>query len=219
MRQVLNKRIGTGAAYQMKNQSIAVKTGTAQIANLKGGGYLKGNNNYIFSVVGVTPAKHPRYCIYITVKQPQRMSKPAEVILSSIFKPVMNRTILMSKNGLSSSTMIKIPDLAGQNYKEAEAIAQQVGFRLVRIGSGDKITKQSYQVGQKKQSGKLMLVRTAGIIKCPNMKGWTNDELQQFADLTGAKLSIKGTGAVSKQSITVGETVKSGTKIKIQLKE
>ncbi|MEB3364408.1 penicillin-binding transpeptidase domain-containing protein [Lactobacillus sp. R2/2] len=172
MRQVLNKRIGTGAAYQMKNQSIAVKTGTAQIANLKGGGYLKGNNNYIFSVVGVTPAKHPRYCIYITVKQPRRMSKPAEVILSSIFKPVMNRTILMSKNGLSSSTMIKIPDLTGLSYKEAETIAQQVGFRLVRIGSGDKITKQSYQAGQKQQSGKLMLVRTAGIIKCPAMKGW-----------------------------------------------
>ena len=219
MRQVLNKRIGTGAAYRMKNQSIAVKTGTAQIANLKGGGYLKGNNNYIFSVVGVTPAKHPRYCIYITVKQPQRMSKPAEVILSSIFKPVMNRTILMSKNGLSSSTMIKIPDLTGLSYKEAEAIAQRVGFRLVRIGSGDKITKQSYQAGQKQQSGKLMLVRTAGIIKCPAMKGWSNDELQQFADLTGAKLSIRGTGVVSKQSVAVGETVKSGTKIKIQLKE
>ena len=219
MRQVLNKRIGTGAAYRMKNQSIAVKTGTAQIANLKGGGYLKGNNNYIFSVVGVTPAKHPRYCIYITVKQPQRMSKPAEVILSSIFKPVMNRTILMSKNGLSSSTMIKIPDLTGLSYKEAETIAQRVGFRLVRIGSGDKITKQSYQAGQKQQSGKLMLVRTAGIIKCPAMKGWSKDELQQFADLTGAKLSIQGTGVVSKQSVAVGETVKSGTKIKIQLKE
>ncbi|MCT6892409.1 MAG: PASTA domain-containing protein, partial [Lactobacillus sp.] len=81
------------------------------------------------------------------------------------------------------------------------------------------ITKQSYQAGQKQQSGKLMLVRTAGIIKCPAMKGWSKDELQQFADLTGAKLSIRGTGVVSKQSVAVGETVKSGTKIKIQLKE
>ena len=219
MRRVLNKRIGTGSAYQMKGKSIAVKTGTAQIANLKGGGYLKGNNNYIFSVVGVTPAKHPRYCIYITVKQPRKMSKPAEVILSSIFKPMMNRVILMSKNGLSSPTAVKTPNLKGLNYKEAEKVAQRVGLRLAKIGTGDKITEQSYSVGQKQQSGKLMLVRTAGSIECPDMKGWSIDELHQFADLTGVKLSIKGTGVVFKQSLAIGQPVKSGTKIKIQLKE
>ena len=219
MRRVLNKRIGTGAAYQMKGQSIAVKTGTAQIANLKGGGYLKGNNNYIFSVVGVTPAKHPRYCIYITVKQPRKMSKPAEVILSSIFKPMMNRVILMSKNGLSSSTLVKTPNLKGLNYKEAKKVAQRVGLRLAKIGTGDKITAQSYSAGQKQQSGKLMLVRTSGSIKCPDMKGWSIDELHQFADLTGVKLRIKGTGIVFKQGLATGEPVKSGTKIKIQLKE
>lgn len=219
MRRVLNKRIGTGSAYQMKGQSIAVKTGTAQIANLKGGGYLKGNNNYIFSVVGVTPAKHPRYCIYITVKQPRKMSKPAEVILSSIFKPMMNRVILMSKNGLSSSTAVKTPNLKGLNYKKAEKVAQRVGLRLAKIGTGDKITEQSYSAGQRQQSGKLMLVRTAGSIECPDMKGWSIDELHQFAALTGVKLRIKGTGIVFKQGLATGEPVKPGTKIKIQLKE
>ena len=219
MRRVLNKRIGTGAAYQMKNQSIAVKTGTAQIANLKGGGYLKGNNNYIFSVVGVTPAKHPRYCIYITVKQPRRMSKPAEVILSSIFKPMMNRVIMMSKNDLNSSTVVKVPDMKGLSYEEAEKVTQRVGLKLLKIGTGSKITEQSYPKGQKQQAGKTILVRTNGKLICPNMKGWNLDELHQFADLTGVKLSIKGSGVVHKQSISAQKPLKTGTKIKIQLKE
>ena len=70
MKKVLNKQSGTGNAYKMGNADIGVKTGTAQIANPKGGGYLKGDSNYIFSVVGVYPASSPRYCIYLTLKQP-----------------------------------------------------------------------------------------------------------------------------------------------------
>ncbi len=65
MKRVLNKKIGTGYAYKMSGDSIAVKTGTAQIANPKGGGYLKGNSNYIFSVVGVTPADRS-HCEFLT---------------------------------------------------------------------------------------------------------------------------------------------------------
>ncbi len=48
MKRVLNKQSGTGHAYKIGNADIGVKTGTAQIANPKGGGYLKGDSNYIF---------------------------------------------------------------------------------------------------------------------------------------------------------------------------
>lgn len=71
MQDVVNATYGTGAAYKMPGKSIAVKTGTAQIAGPHGG-YLTGDNNYIFSVVGVTPANNPRYCVYLTMKQPQK---------------------------------------------------------------------------------------------------------------------------------------------------
>ncbi|BDR60395.1 penicillin-binding protein [Lactobacillus xylocopicola] len=219
MRRVLNKRIGTGSVYQIGNESIAVKTGTAQIANPKGGGYLKGDSNYTFSVVGVTPAKHPRYCIYITVKQPRHMSKPAEVILSSIFKPMMTRIILMSKNQLNESTAVTIPDLVGQSYAQAEKLANKLGLRLVKLGNEGKITAQAYPKGQKEQSGKRLFVLTGGEITCPNMKGWKIDDLHQFADLTGVKLEVKGTGTVHAQSIAVNAAVKSGTKITVKLKE
>src|SRR5699024_1581001 len=83
MKRVLNKQSGTGNAYKMGNADIAVKTGTAQIANPKGGGYLKGDSNYIFSVVGVYPTKDPRYCIYLTIKQPHLAGTTAEKILAS----------------------------------------------------------------------------------------------------------------------------------------
>lgn len=98
MKRVLNKQIGTGYAYKMSGISLGVKTGTAQIAKPNGGGYLTGDSNYIFSVVGVTPTKNPRYCVYLTLKQPRKMTVSAEKILASIFKPVMRRVVIMSKS-------------------------------------------------------------------------------------------------------------------------
>lgn len=50
MQDVVNASYGTGAAYKMPGKSIAVKTGTAQIAGTTWR-IFTGDNNYIFSVV------------------------------------------------------------------------------------------------------------------------------------------------------------------------
>ncbi|MDF7638805.1 penicillin-binding transpeptidase domain-containing protein [Lactobacillus sp. ESL0791] len=219
MKQVLNKRIGTGYAYKMPGKSIAVKTGTAQIANRKHGGYLKGSNNYIFSVVGVTPADNPRYCIYITMRQPQLMTKPAETILSSIFKPLMSRVIAMSKDEEDSPTIVLLPKLKGLTYSAAKKEAVKSGFDIVKIGSGDKVIDQLYEKGQKQESGSRIFVLTSGKITCPDMKDWTGRDLHQFMSLTGIKLKIEGKGTVYRQSVKPGSALKAGTKVTVVLKE
>ncbi len=219
MKKVLNKQIGTGSAYRIPGESIAIKTGTAQIANPKGGGYLKGDSNYIFSVVGVTPADNPRYCIYITMKQPRRMSNSAEKILASIFKPVMSRVILMSKNAKSASTKVKTPNLKGMTYERAKQKAQSVGLNIVKIGNGEKVTNQLYSKGQKQESGSRIFVLTSGKITCPNMTNWSMEDVHQFANLAGIKVSVEGSGSVTGQSIKAGSVLKAGDTIKISLKE
>ncbi|MCT7671961.1 MAG: penicillin-binding protein 2, partial [Lactobacillus iners] len=113
MRDVVEKEYGTGTTYKIPGKSIAVKTGTAQIAGIHGG-YLKGDRNYLFSVVGLTPADNPRYCIYITMKQPQIMSDPPETIMSLIFKPLINRVSVSSKVDMMGE-QITIPSVKGQS--------------------------------------------------------------------------------------------------------
>ncbi len=219
MERVLNKRIGTGYAYKMSDVSLGVKTGTAQIARPKGGGYLTGDSNYIFSVVGVTPTKNPRYCVYLTLKQPRRMSDPAEKILASIFKPVMRRVVIMSKSEDNDSTIVETPKLKGMAFSKAQAKAKSIGLSVEKIGDGDKIVAQGVSQGQKLSSGSKVLLLTKSKIKCPNMKNWTLEELHQFSDLTGIKLKIEGSGIVKTQSIKPDAILKSGQKIKIYLKE
>lgn len=51
------------------------------------------------------------------------------------------------------------------------------------------------------------------------MKGWSFNDLHQFSNVSGIKLSIKGTGTVTSQSVAKGAELKSGEKIKVNLKE
>ena len=218
MKRVLNKQSGTGNAYKMGNADIAVKTGTAQIANPKGGGYLKGDSNYIFSVVGVYPTKDPRYCIYLTIKQPHLAGTTAEKILASIFKPMMSRIITMAKSD-NSTTTVSVPNFKNMTVAQASAKAKQVGLNLVKVGEKDRITAQGIKSSEKLESGDKIFVYTSGKINCPDMKGWSFNDLHQFSNVSGIKLSIKGTGTVTSQSVAKGAELKSGEKIKINLKE
>lgn len=219
MQRVLNKQIGTGYAYKMSGVSLGVKTGTAQIAKPKGGGYLTGDSNYIFSVVGITPTNNPRYCVYITMKQPRRMTAAAETILASIFKPVMSRIVLMSKSEKSASTIVNLPSFKKMTYKEAKNKAASVGVELVKLGNGNKVVAQGISQGQKVTAGSRVFILTKGKLTCPNMKGWSLEDLHQFASLTGVKVNTAGSGNVVSQSIKAGTKLKTGQRIKVKLKE
>ena len=64
-----------------------------------------------------------------------------------------------------------------------------------------------------------LLLQFTGKINCPDMKGWSFNDLHQFSNVSGIKLSIKGTGTVTSQSVAKGAELKSGEKIKVNLKE
>jgi stage V sporulation protein D (sporulation-specific penicillin-binding protein) len=57
-----------GGKYKMPGHSIAAKTGTAQIPNPRGGGYIEGKNMHSF--VGYFPAYDPKFLIFISNTAP-----------------------------------------------------------------------------------------------------------------------------------------------------
>ncbi|MBL7671937.1 MAG: cell division protein [Bdellovibrionaceae bacterium] len=60
----------TGEKARVSGFMVGGKTGTAQMADPKGGGYLKGA--YISSFAGFIPAQDPRFVIYIALERPQK---------------------------------------------------------------------------------------------------------------------------------------------------
>lgn len=216
MKDVVNKSYGTGNAYKIPGKSIAVKTGTAQIA-APSGGYLKGDKNYLFSVVGFAPANNPRYCVYITVKQPRYM-KSAETILASIFKPVMERVLNSSSAQLKSiNEAIEVPALIGKKVSQAKQEAQNSGLDAYVIGEGRKVLRQSLPYQMKTSLNSKLFLYTGGTVKMPNMQGWSKSEVEEFGKVIGIPITVSGSGNVSKQSLSVGSKIKVNSKLNVNL--
>lgn len=217
MQDVLNPKYGTGAAYKIDGKSIAVKTGTAQIASPKGG-YLSGANNYIFSVVGLTPVNNPRYCVYLTMRQPQKMTDPAETILASIFKPIMNRLISSMADETAAHT-VTVPQLTNKKLAQAKETGANSGLNVEVVGTGQSVIRQAYAAGVKTESGNKVFVFTGGNIYCPDMRGWSKEEITNFASVSEIPITINGNGTkVSSQSITKGQIINKNSKLSVTLK-
>lgn len=216
MRDVVEKEYGTGMTYKIPGKSIAVKTGTAQIAGIHGG-YRKGDRNYLFSVVGLTPADNPRYCIYITMKQPQIMSDPPETIMSLIFKPLINRVSVSSKVDMMGE-QITIPSVKGQSREQAVRLLEKMGLYVETIGSGNKVEAQSILANTKVNPNSKIIIFTGGIIRCPNMKGWTIKQVTQFANISKVKVEVLGKGKVYNQSRIPRSILNRNSKVKVELR-
>ncbi|KRM72506.1 penicillin-binding transpeptidase domain-containing protein [Lacticaseibacillus brantae] len=207
MRQVVTAQYGTGQAYKMPGVDLAVKTGTAQIASSKGG-YLTGANNYTFSVAGIAPAKNPRYILYITMKQPQKMTEAAESILASIFKPLMTRALALGDSDENQTQLTKpttIPSVLNQSLTNAQTALKD--FTVTTIGTGNTVVQQLPEAHSQGLKKSRVLLLTNGAMTMPDVSGWAKSDVLKLAQLTGAKFNLEGDGFATHQSQAAGTMI------------
>ena len=68
----VEKPYGTAVSFRNPYVKVAAKTGTAQIADPNGSGYLTGANDYYHSVVTFFPADNPKYMLYMAMQRPKQ---------------------------------------------------------------------------------------------------------------------------------------------------
>jgi penicillin-binding protein 2B len=219
MRQVVNnKQIGTGTAYQLPGVDLAVKTGTAQIANPKGGGYLTGDSNYIFSVVGMAPASDPQYILYITMQQPQKMTAPAETILSSIFKPLMTRVLSYGQTSSGATTkQVTMPNVTNHSTAEAKEALANAGLTPVLVGSGTEVVQQLPKANSRVLAGQRAVLLTDGAALMPSVTGWSKNDILKLAQITGIQVNFTGTGYAVAQSIPANSVITTNSRVSVTL--
>lgn len=220
MRQVVTKNYGTGMVYNVPGVKVGVKTGTAQIAS-PDGGYLTGKNNYIFSVAGLIPYNDPNYIVYITMQQPQQMSEAPEKILSEIFNPLVKRLISQGKSPTNTteagSQYVSIPSLLNNTTEEATKDIKKMGLQAGVIGTGNKVVQQLPASGEKVMPGQRIVLLTNGAMTMPDLTGWSKNDVMKFAEVTGAHVTTKGDGYVTKQSLEKGQVISDSGKIIVTL--
>lgn len=92
LHQAIQIKGGTANAFNISDEKVAAKTGTAELVNPETGRYYSSGYNYIYSVVGFAPSTDPKYILYITGKQPNKYINLAEV-----FNPMMKRALEYSR--------------------------------------------------------------------------------------------------------------------------
>lgn len=227
--------IGGEPVIKVSGQDVAVKSGTAEIASAKG--YLEGENNYIHSVVAMTPAEDPDFIMYVTVQQPEVKFSP--IFWQEVVNPVLEEAVAL-KDSLNlagdspalelvdKETTYKMPSIDGltkqlklKNQISPGGLADELRRNLVQpiiLGTGSDIKKVSVKEGKKLKANQQILILTDKFEDLPDMYGWTKENAEQFAEWQGLEITFKGEGSkVVKQSEKVNTALKDLKKITITL--
>ena len=92
----------TGSGYRIDSHELIGKTGTAQIANEKSGGYLSGKEDIISSFAGIYPKSNPKVIIYSSVKKPSGGSQKP---ISNAVKEIVNNLSKYYGENTNTSTI------------------------------------------------------------------------------------------------------------------
>lgn len=213
MQDVVYKPYGIGQDFKIKGYRIAAKTGTAQVANPNGTGYLNGDDSYLYSVAGMAPAKNPRYIMYITMKQPQLPgTQTATQLMDQIFGPVMKQALESNKETQNQvlTSSVSMPNLVGASYTTAKKELGKDNVAVVKLGTSNTVTSQSINPGTKVLVGQRVLLGTSGSVIVPDLTGWSKNDVIKFAQMSNISVKFNGHGFVDKQSLNVGQRIVNG---------
>ena len=214
------------ATVNVPGQNVALKSGTAQIADEKNGGYLVGSTNYIFSVVAMNPAENPDFILYVTVQQPEHYSG---IQLGEFANPILERASAMKESlnlqspaknldkvtTESSYAMPSIKDISPGEL--AEALRRNIVQPIV-VGTGTKIKESSVEEGKNLAPNQQVLLLSDKVEEIPDMYGWKKEIAETFAKWLDIKLEFEGSGSVvQKQDVRTNTAIKNIKKITLTL--
>ena len=207
-------------------QNVALKSGTAQIADEKNGGYLVGTTNYIFSAVSMNPAENPDFILYVTVQQPEHYSG---IQLGEFANPILERASAMKESlnlqspaknldqvtTESSFAMPSIKDISPGDL--AEELRRNIVQPIV-VGTGTKIKNASIEEGKNLAPNQQVLLLSDKAEEVPDMYGWTKATAEAFSKWLNIELEFEGSGStVQKQDVRANTAIKDIKKITLTL--
>ena len=207
-------------------QNVALKSGTAQIADEKNGGYLIGSTNYIFSAVSMNPAENPDFILYVTVQQPEHYSG---IQLGEFANPILERAVAMKDSLNLQSTAKALDQISSQTSYAMPSIkdispgdlAEELRRNIVQpivVGTGTKIKESSVEEGTNLAPNQQVLLLSDKAEEVPDMYGWTKATAEAFSKWLNIELEFEGSGStVQKQDVRANTDIKDIKKITLTL--
>lgn len=227
MESVITTSAGTGKPYYIEGFEVAGKTGTAQISDPNGQGYLSGHGKYIYSFMGVAPKSDPKLIVYVAVDRPKiTMYEQGSAPVAEVFTTVMKHSLQYlnispkaSSQGLSTNgESILLGDAIGKSVADVKTTFTDEGLDVHVIGSGSKVEAQIPDPKTKLLEGEKVIIVTDGSsYSMPNIEGWSLRDVMKLAQSLNLNANLIGAGFVVSQSISPTSEIKKGDYLAIEL--
>ena len=209
----------TGYPYKIDGFDVIGKTGTSEIYSAQTGGYLTGDNAYIFSYAGMYPYENPQIIIYAAMKLPTwGKSRGLYTAVTDIMKSIAKYKNMFSEQQEENTLkMAEIPSYVSQNTNDIVSSLTNKGIDCIVIGNGDKIINQSIMNTSIMTGEKIILLTNSNAYQMPSIIGWSRSDVIALMKLLKIPYQIDGYGYVTSQSIEKGTTITNDLSMSVTL--
>lgn len=209
----------TGSGYRIDSHELIGKTGTAQIADDNGRGYLSGKADIISSFAGIYPKSNPKLIIYAAIKRPTLgLQKPVSDAVKEIINNIGKYYGTETQTNTDQVIEYQLPSFINKKIENVKTIlsSQRMNYKI--IGNGIKVIKQ-YPNSKEKITNKdtVYLITNDTIYQVPNVIGLSSKEATDLLKLLGIKVKLEGSGYVVSQNIGENTPISEGMEITLSL--
>lgn len=208
------------AAFKIESGELIGKTGTAQIADTNGRGYLTGKSDVITSFSGIYPKSDPQIIIYASVKRPsggsqKPLSNSVKAIVENISKYYGNDD---SKTNSIEIKSYKLPSFINKKIESVKTTLEAKTMTYQVIGNGSKVIKQTPAKNTKiTNKDTIYLITNDENLTVPNVVGLSSKVAKDLLEQLGIKVNLEGVGYVTAQSIPADTKITEGLEINLTL--
>ena len=215
LKEVVNGQGGTGKRAKSKYFYISGKTGTAQVADEKGG-YHSANPRHYVSFCGYYPSDNPQYTCLVAIRtnhNPVSGGAVAGPVFLKIAEQVYSKHVTTNIRMACDTTNSVVPTVKAGNMDMARRVLGILGLTPRVEGDG------MAHWGKASVNNNTLVIQGEETIwsQVPDLKGMGARDALYALELRGMKGVLKGCGKVVEQSVKPGTSVKRGATVSIRL--
>ena len=227
VKEALESTVSNGSSKDAGIEGIKVagKTGTAEKVDPETGTYGAG---YIASFAGFAPYDNPQVSLIVIIDNPKNGEHFGGIVAApfagELFNNIFNYISLNEGQLDVKDESVIITDLRGDKVTSAEKTLNELGINCVIEGDGTFVTSITPLPGYKVKKGDSITLyagsrfdRNEKEIVVPDFRKLNKEEAEEILKSLGLKGEFEGEGEIKEQSISAGEIIKSGDKIKFKL--
>lgn len=227
VKEALESTVSNGSSKDAGIEGIKVagKTGTAEKVDSETGTYGAG---YIASFAGFAPYDNPQVSLIVIIDNPKNGEHFGGIVAApfagELFNNIFNYISLNEGQLDVKDESVIITDLRGDKVTSAEKTLNELGINCVIEGDGTFVTSVKPIPGYKVKKGDSITLyagsrfdRNEKEIVVPDFRKLNKEEAEEILKSLGLKGEFEGEGEIKEQSISAGEIIKSGDKIKFKL--